>query len=61
MSSISPVQTVPLSEAQICLDCEAISDTRANACPACGSASLWRLEQWINKSTQQQEAVQHGE
>ena len=46
---LSELQAVPLSEAQMCIDCEAISNTRANACPACGCKSLWRLERWLEK------------
>jgi ribosomal protein L40E len=49
VQELSEVQAVPLAEAQICLDCEAISNTRANACPACGCSSLWRLERWLEK------------
>ena len=42
------VQTIPLSEAALCCDCDTISDGKQR-CPKCGSSALWLLEKWINR------------
>lgn len=42
------IQFVPLEDAQICLDCDRITNA-TEACPACGSKALHALEQWIKR------------
>ena len=37
------VTTVPLQSAVLCMDCETISNSPHDECPACGSRSLWNL------------------
>lgn len=47
------VQAFRMQDAVICLDCEAISDTKANECPSCGGRGLWRLSQWLDGGLEQ--------
>ena len=45
---LEKVQTIPLSEAALCCDCDTISNGKQR-CPKCGSSALWLLEKWINR------------
>ena len=47
-SMLEKVQTIPLSEAALCCDCDTISNGKQR-CPKCGSSALWLLEKWINR------------
>lgn len=37
------IETVPLQNAVLCVDCESVSNSRSNECPVCGSHSLLGL------------------
>lgn len=44
-------EIIPLKDAQVCLDCEAVSRTQ-NQCPACGSKCLWPLNAWLTRKSE---------
>lgn len=47
-------QAIPLGEAVLCLDCEAVRSARHGlACPACGSESAWPVAAWLSDARPQ--------
>lgn len=51
---MSPGGGVPLGEAVLCLDCEAIRSARRGlACPSCGSESAWPVAAWLSDARPQ--------
>ena len=51
LSRLSPAPPqpacVPLAVACLCADCECVVATARDACPVCGSRSLYRLARWV--------------
>jgi hypothetical protein len=46
--------SIPLSRALLCLDCERLFEAIGSQhCPSCGSAIAWRIEQALNRETQE--------
>lgn len=37
------INLIPLSRASLCVNCDVISDSKTNICPACGSKGLLPL------------------
>lgn len=44
-----PIQSVPLSRAQLCVDCETITEIDNSHCRTCGSHSVLPLARVIGK------------
>ena len=40
-------QTIPLTHAALCLDCDSVVDGRAGTCPRCNGRWLHPLSKWI--------------
>ena len=43
---------IPLQSAVVCLNCEAVSDTPLDTCPACGGRGLLNLAAVLNRETE---------
>lgn len=52
----SGTETVPLEQANLCLDCEVIGQSGV-ACPRCGGMSLLPVAKVLNRVTEEVEAL----
>jgi hypothetical protein len=50
-------EVVPFRNAVLCLDCEAVSNSRFDACPACNSRSLVSLSRMLGGSVSQKASL----
>jgi hypothetical protein len=57
----SDASTLPLLNAVFCLDCEMISESRTDECPACKGRSLVNLSRMLGGSLSAHRAKQFGE
>jgi RNA polymerase subunit RPABC4/transcription elongation factor Spt4 len=42
---------IPLKDARLCSDCDAVYHSKQTACPSCGSQAGWMLILWLNRVT----------
>lgn len=46
----TPVEIIPIDQAVLCADCNAITRATNGHCLACGSASIVQLEKLLNRA-----------
>jgi hypothetical protein len=45
----TPVESIPLSEAVLCVNCNCITRARNHHCPVCESAALIKLSEMLDR------------